>query len=265
MKRTTYIILSLLFTGLVIVGAILFYCSRQGIPEEDNFLKIYGNMKKISIAECKFVKCYAARGNDQGVGFGGCKLLVHPSGKLVGEMIYQSGWDKYLTEEIVGDTLKLLFWFPNDKIDSKYKSRYLNIVSDSIILNLPSSAFSFINSVHSMGTFVSGFNRDTLSVSTHGFTEVKESELSSLFVAAPILRLESGKIEKLYVDLDQTGDWTVTTGKFQIDTEYLMSSRNQRNALSKGECQHLIWIPKKDDATLELSIREPMELSIKDK
>jgi len=264
MKRTTYIILSLLFSGLVVVSAFLFYCSKQGLPKDGNFLKISGVMKKTDISGCKFIECDAERENNQGVSFGGCKLFVRPSETPSGNLVYPSGWDKYLKLEIVGDTLKLLFHFPNDKIDPKYKSRYLNMESDSITLSLPSGSFALINRIHLMGTSVTGFNRDTLSISTSAFLEIKESNVTSLFVAAPMLRLESGKAEKLYVDLDQTNDWTVASGKFQIDTEYLMSSKNQRSNLSKGECRHLIWVPQNDDAKLELSIREPMQLSIKE-
>lgn len=263
MKRTTYIIVGLLLTGLVVMSASIFYYSRAGVSQDEIYMKITGEMKKTDLPECSVLECAEKSGNEWGTVFSRCKLYVRPSGENSGSIVYPDGWGEYMQLKTKGDTLMIAFDFSSDKLKSKFKHGSLRLESDSITVYLPSSTSTLISRIAGLETHINDFKRDTLSFAVSGFVEVQHTEVNALHAAAEYLRLESGKVERLYLDLDQTRNYSIATGQFEIDTEYLMASGNCHSQFSKGECRQVIWMPRTEGARLDFSINEPMSLSMK--
>ncbi len=56
MKRTTYIMIGMLVTGVVMVCELMFYVVDRNVTQKDNFMEIGGERKTVQLPSCRVLK-----------------------------------------------------------------------------------------------------------------------------------------------------------------------------------------------------------------
>lgn len=275
MKRTTYILAGVLLAGLVAIGGIMFYVSTCGTNWEDSIMEIDGEQKTVQLPECKVVQLFmvpsATKEVKKGlievermISFEEVSLLVQPTDSIKGNFSFAQGMEQFMSLNSSGDTLRIVFDFPEMKLDAKFKElRWIKLRSKEMALNIPASVQLVACNVYNMKTTFKGFHQDSLSISTDGTAVVEDSHLASLNAKTRNLFLTSGEVRNLYLDLDYVSQWQVNAETFNIDTEHLSGSREHRNELQKDECRQVLWTPKSENASLNLKLNQATKVEIK--
>lgn len=56
MKRTTYIMMGMLVTGVAMVCGLMFYVVDRNVTQKDNFMEIGGERKTVQLPSCRVLK-----------------------------------------------------------------------------------------------------------------------------------------------------------------------------------------------------------------
>ena len=56
MKRTTYIMIGMLVTGVAMVCGLMFYVVDRNVTQKDNFMEIGGERKTVQLPSCRVLK-----------------------------------------------------------------------------------------------------------------------------------------------------------------------------------------------------------------
>lgn len=62
MKRTTYIMIGMLVTGVAMVCGLMFYVVDRNVTQKDNFMEIGGERKTVQLPSCRSVEADTASG-----------------------------------------------------------------------------------------------------------------------------------------------------------------------------------------------------------
>ena len=76
--------------------------------------------------------------------------------------------------------------------------------------------------------------------------------------------MNSGSVDRLYLNLDGLYNFKVETDSFRIDTEYLSGSRNVDFQADPQECRRILWNPLSENAKLNLKIKNPSEILLRE-
>lgn len=267
MKRTTYIIFGMLLAGLVVVCAGIFYTSMQVTGWDNIFLDIKGEKKTVQLPECKVIQMAAIRniittseGEEKGIrmpAFGELPLKITPAEVGQGTFTYASGMDEFMTMNSVGDTLHIVFDFPNDKLEKEYQDLYwLNLRSAEMNIALPDHVQCLQTSLADQKMTVEGLTRDSLSLMVQDYATINDCNFRALTVRNGAWLFNTGKADNLYLHLNGIRSWNVNASSFHVDTEYLYAHGNQKCTLEKGECQQVVWMPQSEGASLNIKLKE---------
>jgi len=268
MKRTTYIIFGMLLAGLVVVCGSIIYTSTQVTGWDNVAMNINGEVKTVELPECKVVKLLAARRimtkkDDKevtGIGmvaFVDVPLKVRQAESASGTFTYASEMDEYMTMNQAGDTLRIVFDFPQDKLQEKFKDLYwLNLRSVEMTLALPEGVQTLHADLEAQNVTVEGFNRDSLSLIVRNYAILNDCRFNTLTVQKGAWLFNSGSVDNLHLYLDGIRSWNVNASSFQVDTEYLYAHGNPRCSMEKGECRQVVWIPQSDKASLNIALKQ---------
>ena len=267
MKRTTYIIFGMLLTGLVVVCAGIFYASMQVTGWDNIFLDIKGEKKAVQLPECKVIQMVAVRniittgeGEEKGIrmpAFGELPLKITPAEAGQGTFTYASGMDEFMTMNSVGDTLRIVFDFPNDKLEKKYQDLYwLNLRSEEMTIALPNHVQFLQTSLEAQKMTVEGLTHDSLSLMVQDYATINDCNFRALTVQNGAWLFNTGKADNLYLHLNGIRSWNVNASSFHVDTEYLYAHGNQKCTLEKGECRQVVWMPQSEGASLNIKLKE---------
>lgn len=269
MKRTTYIILGMLLAGLVAVCGLIFYASTQIISEDDSVMEIGGERKSVPLPECKVVQFVSARkivcdnGDTKRIGFNYLPLRVVPADSLAGSLSCLSGLERYLTLDTMGDTLRISLRFDKGELETEFRDiKWVNVRSEELVLSLPANVRQITSSLNSQPVTFKDLERDSLSFSTDGYTEVENCHFRALSVQSGNLRFNSGEALHLHLNLDEIDNWIVESDAFHVDTEYLYASNEQKCILEKGECREVIWMPQSEKALLNIRLDQAAKIVV---
>lgn len=238
MKRTTYIIIGMLFAGAILVIGTLTSIFSTGITWEESFLDIKGERTSKQMPECRVVhlmsKVEAKDLEERYVSFDQTTLKIGPTDSLTGSLTYTSELNNYMEWKTAGDTLQIYFSFPTDKLAPQYqKMKWLRVRSEAIQMNIPQGVEEIISENYYMYTQFADLSRDSLAFKTQGTTIINDCRIKSLSAKAPTLHFQSGQVDNLYLNLDFITEWTVDTDSFHIDTEHLSGSYEPNCYLQK--------------------------------
>ena len=129
MKRTTYIMIGMLVTGVAMVCGLMFYVVDRNVTQKDNFMEIGGERKTVQLPSCRVLKLTQPpvvwKQKKEGIveaermfSFGEVPLEVTAGDSLQqGSFSYAGDMEAFMSMTSVGDTLLVTFGFPEDKLE----------------------------------------------------------------------------------------------------------------------------------------------------
>lgn len=275
MKRTTYILIAALLAGALAICSVIFYLSLHTTDWEDTFMKIGGSRQTVALPPCRVVKLVSAPiqwkpRNWKGVieaermfSFQKAPLTVLPTDSASGSLSLAGDMLSFLTVASAGDTAVVTFDFPVEKLEERFqKKNWVKIESERMRMSIPADVHTVLLSVEGMEAEFRGFRRDTLSFRSSESVRMNDCRIASLHPRSQSLTLNSGEVEDLYLDLDVTHNWGVKVDSCRIGTEHLTGSGHYHNHLQKGECRRVLWTPKDDTASLDVTLNETARIEL---
>lgn len=170
-----------------------------------------------------------------------------------GSLSYVAGLADGIAMHAVDDTLHIALDFPKGE-DAEKKlrdGRSVHVNFESMVLALPESVRSVCADVN---VCLENVRSDSLNIRSKGAIIVKASQFAALKAQSLLLRLQSGVVENLYLDITEGTGVEVCTDSFYIDTEHLTASRSAEYRLRRGECRQAVWEPQTDGDRLDVSV-----------
>lgn len=262
MKRTTYIMIGMLVTGVAMVCGLMFYVVDRNVTQKDNFMEIGGERKTVQLPSSSGGVETEKRRYCGGRAY----VLVRGSAGdslQQGSFSYAGDMEAFMSMTSVGDTLLVTFDFPEDKLEQHLQNDiWIRVRSEGMELRLPAEVQAVVVDVEDMETNFYGLRCDTLSFRTRYLARLEDCHVTALAAQAQSLHFNSGTVRNLYLNLDEIADWDVNTGSFHIDTEHLSGSRYHRCLLQKNECRRVFWTPLKDDASLSVELKQAVKIEV---
>lgn len=256
MKRTTYILIGILVSVLIVLVGGVLYLSTLRADKSQYILTLPDKKAQTELNGVRAVKLYAIDPRKMWLA-GACVNLV-PSTDGKTKAVYPESDYLKVTQE--ADTLVICldlskYNFPKQEVE--YRRSALEANSLQLTIETDANLAFLFNSIPGMRTRMSGLQLDSLRT----YTEGEGVQLDSCSVQ--VLRVDGDNasfaankstITHLYLDLDGVNSWNVDN--CVIDTEHLTGSSSHKNDLQKGECKQMIWTPKQADAQLVVTMHE---------
>lgn len=282
MKRTTYIILGVLLALLAGMSATIIYWGTHSGSVSDMTIRLEGEERMRPLPVCKVIRfqmdktLYKYDGkNDFHYYFtlNNAHLIVTPADTATGSFSYAADMEEFMSFKAHGDTLDVVFSFPPEELQKRMPEG--KIVPSFILrtspfsLRLPESV-ECLNGEMLYAVELQDLQRDSLAIDfsdSPATVFVQNSRFRALSVLARQLRLSSGSVESLHLNLDKlyrSNGFEVETDSFRIDTEYLSGSRDVNFQADPQECRRILWTPLSKNAKLNLKMKNPSEILLRD-
>lgn len=261
MKRTTYIVLGLFIAGwmLIVANYLLghFKGSKCAYHDVINLSTVHDS---IDVTGVRFINVSADS--------------VGREVFLTGDFTFKERVDsskcyfpaqssKYFTIKRIGDTLQVHFNFKTAIAEAA------NPEAKRLFISGADFSFPGLSSVQSisvrargMGVYFDKVEGDSLNiVSQMGSIKMHSSKIRALnILESSWLEAKLCSIDKLYLDLDPLGSWSLDS--CTVVEEHLTGSGEHTNQMKKGEAKFVYWKPKKEDASLNLQLKEYSRIEI---
>lgn len=261
MKRTTYILIGMLISLLVLLVGGTLYISTQGTDTDIYTLPVSDKMEKTEFPGIRAVKLYTD--DSRSIGLQGAHLNVVPASDGQVRLSYPES--DYLKVSRNADTLVICLDLSNYDFPGRKKDDILPTLQvEGLQLTLETGAgLTFLsNRIGGMNTKIRGMQADSLTIYSIGDGICLDScHIRALNVDGWVaFYANQSAIRHLYLDLDGVHQWAVD--QCAIDTEHLTGSGNHRNQLQKGECRQVVWTPEEEDASLSVVLSEKSTLML---
>lgn len=279
MKRTTYIILGVLLALLAGMSATIIYWGTHSGSASDMTVRLEGEERVRPLPACKVIRfqvdktLYKYDGRDDFTYYftlNTAHLIVTPADTATGSFSYASDMEEFMSFKAHGDTLDVVFSFPPEELQKRMPEGkivpYLILQTSPFSLRLPESV-ECLNGEVLYAVELQDLQRDSLAIDfsdSPATVFVQNSRFRALSVLARQLDLVSGSVDHLYLNLDELYSFEVKTDSFRIDTEYLSGSRNADFQADPQECRRILWNPLSEKAKLNLKIKNPSEILLRD-
>ena len=216
MKRTTYIMIGMLVTGVAMVCGLMFYVVDRNVTQKDNFMEIGGERKTVQLPSCRVLKLTQPpvvwKQKKEGIveaermfSFGEVPLEVTAGDSLQqGSFSYAGDMEAFMSMTSVGDTLLVTFDFPEDKLEQHLQNDiWIRVRSEGMELRLPAEVQAVVVDVEDMETNFYGLRCDTLSFRTRYLARLEDCHVTALAAQAQSLHFNSGTVRNLYLNPSQ--------------------------------------------------------------
>lgn len=279
MKRTTYIILGVLLALLAGMSATIIYWGTHSGSVSDMTVRLEGEERMRPLPACKVIRfqvdktLYKYDGRDDFTYYftlNTAHLIVTPADTATGSFSYASDMEEFMSFKAHGDTLDVVFSFPPEELQKRMPEG--KIVPSFILqtspfsLRLPESV-ECLNGEMLYAVELQDLQRDSLAIDfsdSPATVFVQNSRFRALSVLARQLDLVSGSVDHLYLNLDELYSFEVKTDSFRIDTEYLSGSKTVDCQVNPQECRRILWNPLSEKAKLNLKMKNPSEILLRD-
>lgn len=279
MKRTTYVILGVLLALLAGMSATIIYWGTHSGSASDMTVRLEGEERMRPLPACKVIRfqvdktLYKYDGRDDFTYYftlNTAHLIVTPADTATGSFSYASDMEEFMSFKAHGDTLDVVFSFPPEELQKRMPEG--KIVPSFILqtspfsLRLPESV-ECLNGEMLYAVELQDLQRDSLAIDfsdSPATVFVQNSRFRALSALSRQLRLNSGSVDRLYLNLDELYSFEVTTDSFRIDTEYLSGSRNVDFQADPQECRRILWNPLSEKAKLNLKMKNPSEILLRE-
>ena len=279
MKRTTYVILGVLLALLAGMSSTIIYWGTHSGSASDMTIRLEGEERVRPLPACKVIRFRMDRmlhkqgGNDElnyYLAVNNIRLKVTSADTATGSFFYVADIEEFMHFQSQGDTLDIVFSFPPEKLKKKMPQgkipSYFNLQAEPLELRLPESVEYLKGEVFD-AVELQDLQRDSLAID---FSDgpatvfVQNSHFRALSALSRQLCLNSGSVDRLYLNLDGLYNFKVETDSFRIDTEYLSGSRNVDFQADPQECRRILWNPLSKNAKLNLKMKNPSEILLRD-
>ena len=264
MKRTTYILIGLIVSGLIVIIASIIFISTSEKPYPENGLFVGGELVEMNMDGIHVVKMFVSQSEDskeRRIYMNGDVKMSSPSAAGERKIVYPK--NEYLKVNRMNDTLLMEFDFNNRNIPKKFRNKdYMYATGIDVQMSVDSLNSLFINT-QGLRLNLKEVKMDSLFV--HAIYQkvlLDYCQFRSFSIDGEELRFtaKDRKMENFYLNLNSAWDWGIEN--CDIDTEYLRGSGTHRNALLVGECKRVMWIPTGKDAQLQLYLQEKAEIIV---
>lgn len=275
MKRTTYVILGVLLALLAGMSATIIYWGTHSGSASDMTVRLEGEERMRPLPACKVIRFRMDRmlhkqgGNDElnyYLAVNNIRLKVTSADTATGSFFYVADIEEFMHFQSQGDTLDIVFSFPPEKLKKKMPQgkipSYFNLQAEPLELRLPESVEYLKGEVFDV-VELQDLQRDSLFIDFFdgpAMVSVQNSHFRALSALSRQLCLNSGSVDRLYLNLDGLYNFKVETDSFRIDTEYLSGSRSVDFQADPQECRRILWNPLSENAKLNLKIKNPSEI-----
>lgn len=275
MKRTTYVILGVLLALLAGMSATIIYWGTHSGSASDITVRLEGEERMRPLPACKVIRFRMDRmlhkqgGNDElnyYLAVNNIRLKVTSADTAAGSFFYVADIEEFMDFQSQGDTLDIVFSFPPEKLKKKMPQgkipSYFNLQAEPLELRLPESVEYLKGEVFD-AVELQDLQRDSLFIDFFdgpATVSVQNSHFRALSALSRQLCLNSGSVDRLYLNLDGLYNFKVETDSFRIDTEYLSGSRNVDFQADPQECRRILWNPLSKNAKLNLKMKNPSEI-----
>lgn len=279
MKRTTYIILGVLLALLAGMSATIIYWGTHSGSASDMTVRLEGEERVRPLPACKVIRFRMDRmlhkqgGNDElnyYLSVNNIRLKVTSADTATGSFFYVADIEEFMHFQSQGDTLDIVFSFPPEKLKKKMPQgeipSYFNLQAEPLELRLPESVEYLKGEVFDV-VELQDLQRDSLFIDFFdgpATVSVQNSHFRALSALSRQLCLNSGSVDRLYLNLDGLYNFKVETDSFRIDTEYLSGSRSVDFQADPQECRRILWNPLSENAKLNLKIKNPSEILLRE-
>ena len=275
MKRTTYIILGVLLALLAGMSATIIYWGTHSGSASDMTVRLEGEERVRPLPACKVIRFRMDRmlhkqdGNDElnyYLSVNNIRLKVTSADTVAGSLFYVADIEEFMDFQSQGDTLDIVFSFPPEKLKKKMPQgeipSYFNLQAEPLELRLPESVEYLKGEVFD-AVELQDLQRDSF-FDGPATVSVQNSHFRALSALSRQLCLNSGSVDRLYLNLDGLYNFKVETDSFRIDTEYLSGSRSVDFQADPQECRRILWNPLSENAKLNLKIKNPSEILLRE-
>lgn len=279
MKRTTYIILGVLLALLAGMSVTIIYWGTHSGSASDMTIRLEGEERVRPLPACKVIRfqvdktLYKYDGRDDFTYYftlNTAHLIVTPADTATGSFSYASDMEEFMSFKAHGDTLDVVFSFPPEELQKRMPEGkivpYLILQTSPFSLRLPESV-ECLNGEVLYAVELQDLQRDSLFIDflhSPATVFVQNSHFRALSALSRQLCLNSGSVDRLYLNLGGLYNFKVETDSFRIDTEYLSGSRNVDFQADPQECRRILWTPLSKNAKLNLKIKNPSEILLRD-
>lgn len=279
MKRTTYVILGVLLALLAGMSATIIYWGTHSGSASDITVRLEGEERMRPLPACKVIRFRMDRmlhkqgGNDElnyYLAVNNIRLKVTSADTATGSFFYVADIEEFMNFQSQGDTLDIVFSFPPEKLKKKMPQgkipSYFNLQAEPLELRLPESVEYLKGEVFD-AVELQDLQRDSLFIDFFdgpATVSVQNSHFRALSALSRQLCLNSGSVDRLYLNLDGLYNFKVETDSFRIDTEYLSGSRNVDFQADPQECCRILWNPLSKNAKLNLKMKNPSEILLRE-
>lgn len=279
MKRTTYVILGVLLALLAGMSATIIYWGTHSGSASDMTVRLEGEERMRPLPACKVIRFRMDRmlhkqgGNDElnyYLAVNNIRLKVTSADTATGSFFYVADIEEFMDFQSQGDTLDIVFSFPPEKLKKKMPQgkipSYFNLQAEPLELRLPESVEYLKGEVFD-AVELQDLQRDSLFIDFFdgpAMVSVQNSHFRALSALSRQLCLNSGSVDRLYLNLDGLYSFKVETDSFRIDTEYLSGSRNVDFQADPQECRRILWNPLSKNAKLNLKMKNPSEILLRE-
>ena len=279
MKRTTYVILGVLLALLAGMSATIIYWGTHSGSVSDMTVRLEGEEQVRPLPACKVIRFRMDRmlhkqdGNDElnyYLSVNNIRLKVTSADTVAGSLFYVADIEEFMDFQSQGDTLDIVFSFPPEKLKKKMPHgkipSYFNLQAEPLELRLPESVEYLKGEVFDV-VELQDLQRDSLFIDFFdgpAMVSVQNSHFRALSALSRQLCLNSGSVDRLYLNLDGLYSFKVETDSFRIDTEYLSGSRNVDFQADPQECRRILWNPLSKNAKLNLKMKNPSEILLRE-
>lgn len=279
MKRTTYVILGVLLALLAGMSATIIYWGTHSGSASDMIVRLEGEERMRPLPACKVIRFRMDRmlhkqgGNDElnyYLAVNNIRLKVTSADTATGSFFYVADIEEFMDFQSQGDTLDIVFSFPPEKLKKKMPQgeipSYFNLQAEPLELRLPESVEYLKGEVFD-AVELQDLQRDSLAIDFSdgpATVSVQNSHFRALSALSRQLCLNSGSVDRLYLNLDGLYNFKVETDSFRIDTEYLSGSRSVDFQADPQECRRILWNPLSENAKLNLKIKNPSEILLRE-
>lgn len=279
MKRTTYVILGVLLALLASMSATIIYWGTHSGSASDMTVRLEGEERMRPLPACKVIRFRMDRmlhkqgGNDElnyYLAVNNIRLKVTSADTATGSFFYVADIEEFMHFQSQGDTLDIVFSFPPEKLKKKMPQgkipSYFNLQAEPLELRLPESVEYLKGEVFD-AVELQDLQRDSLAIDFFdgpATVSVQNSHFRALSALSRQLCLNSGSVDRLYLNLDGLYNFKVETDSFRIDTEYLSGSRNVDFQADPQECCRILWNPLSKNAKLNLKMKNPSEILLRE-
>lgn len=262
MKRTTYILIGIFFSGLFILVGTLFALAYIGERERTG-LDFVGKAIEKDIASFRVVNInMQTEDKDKNIWINDKSgLVISPAMEGKSRLSFPKDLEKCLSAEVKNDTLYLIIDFSEILFPEELKDeRWIMASGLNLSLTVDSVFAGLYANPNTMKISLKDIKTDSMILDAPHL-EVDSCDFNILTVdRADNLELNKSKIAGLYLNLNTITRWK--SSDCQIDTEYLTGDGQHYCELAKGECRQMIWSPQTENAKLQINISDKAVISL---